>query len=81
MNLLKIKIGLRNYYVFQLDVEEFIINIFLWTGARMIIDYSHFNDKIMLDTISQRKDTFDQGWCPLQTLSPHQGFVVANTIQ
>jgi zinc finger SWIM domain-containing protein 3 len=39
------------YYAFQLDVEEFIINIF-WADARMIIDYSHlvcFWDSITIE--------------------------------
>ena len=37
------------YFATQLDCEEFITNIF-WADARMIIDYSHFDDVITFDT-------------------------------
>jgi zinc finger SWIM domain-containing protein 3 len=44
----KLKENLSYYYVFQLDVEKLITNIF-WADARMIIDYNHFGDTIMFD--------------------------------
>ncbi|XP_050259003.1 protein FAR1-RELATED SEQUENCE 5-like [Quercus robur] len=37
------------YFATQLDCEELITNIF-WADARMIIDYSHFDDVITFDT-------------------------------
>ena len=37
------------YFATQLDCEDLITNIF-WADARMIIDYSHFDDVITFDT-------------------------------
>ncbi|KAK4564321.1 hypothetical protein RGQ29_006403 [Quercus rubra] len=37
------------YFATQLDCEELITTIF-WANARMIIDYSHFDDVITFDT-------------------------------
>jgi len=37
------------HYALQLDVEEYITNIF-WADAKMIIDYAHFGDVVTFDT-------------------------------
>ena len=51
----------EDYFATQLDCEELITNIF-WADARMIIDYSHFDDVITFDTTySTNRDTRSLG--------------------
>ena len=45
----QLKENLSYYFATQLDCKELITNIF-WADARMIIDYSHFDNVITFDT-------------------------------